>query len=67
MTWRMKLADWISGGELSRAVMEVVDLQKEVDDCFWYEEALIHIVHMETPRCANIGKRMAAVAREALE
>lgn len=78
MSWRMKLADWISGGELSR-VKDIVSVYKESADSRWdrlcvmaedrwsLQDALRGIAAMETPRCANIGKRMAKVAREAVE
>lgn len=77
MNWRHKLADWISGGELTdayqlarsqqehlRAVERV--LIKEVGEGLDLGVALRRIADMETPKCASIGRRMAAVAREAL-
>lgn len=66
MTWRMKLADWISGGELSRTVeLEIFEARCTIErhrmESSARGAALREIAHMETPRCANIGKRMAAL------
>lgn len=77
MTFREKLADWISGGEMSR-------YKKSRD--FWHSEAnrfekhawrifdkygllraaLTQIAEQETPSANATVKRMARIAREAL-
>jgi len=64
MTFRERLADWITGGELTNARKEVA--------WAWIEairraEHLQRIADMETPNCAPIGKRMAKAARDALK
>ena len=71
MTRRERLADWISGGALTRiakcafqfqalAVNRRVDRDKA-------EEALRNIAAMETPGANATVRRMAATAREALK
>ena len=82
MSIRYRLADWISGGELRwaqgqrlaalKSMMRMErererELQREV--AAWNRKcaALREIAAMETPRCAHIGKRMAARAREGLK
>jgi hypothetical protein len=71
MTFRERLADWISGGAVT---MFHNNWRFEADDkLYWIElsakrrEALRQIAAMETPNCASIGKRMAKIAREAME
>lgn len=77
MNWRHKLADWISGGELTDAYKLARSQQEHLsamernlftcrDSLFKYGLSLQKIADMETPKCASIGRRMAAVAREAL-
>lgn len=56
MTWRERLADWISGGVLPDAKAEE-DLRAALRD----------IAAMETPGANATVKRMARRAREALE
>lgn len=69
MNWRMRLADWISGGELSHLYMRKNILVKS--NQFWAgdsgikEEALRTIAAMETPSANATVKRMAKAAREA--
>jgi hypothetical protein len=71
MTLRERLADWISGGALTRAM----------DDAQWFDskrrqwadfaivrdDALHAIAAMETPKANATVKRMAKIAREAME
>ena len=77
MNRREKLADWISGGALTRA-RRLADCQMEEAE-FWYIEAtnadrlcdgrltaLRAIAAMETPSANATVKRMAKTAREAL-
>ena len=71
MTWRMKIADWISGGELTRTVeLEIFDarciIEKHRMESIARGAALREIAHMRTPRCASIGNRMADIAEDAL-
>jgi len=64
MTFRDRLADWISGGELTKARKEMawawITAMGRADQ-------LQRIAMMETPNCAHIGKRMAKAARDALK
>jgi hypothetical protein len=64
MTFREKLADWISGGEFSRLSIVTWEFRFIAKA---YEEALSEIAAMETPQANATVKRMAARAREALE
>lgn len=78
MTFRERLADWISGGALSRA-RDVRDkaldrLSREIDRrCDWiderhkYRSALREIAACETPNANATVRRMAKIAKEALE
>jgi len=78
MTFRERLADWITGGELTKARFDAGQWER----AFWSEHddhaikmgranchaaALCAISAMETPNCAPIGKRMAKAARDALK
>lgn len=59
-----RLADWITGGELTKAREEmtwawVTAMGRAIH--------LQRIADMETPNCAPIGKRMAKAARDALK
>lgn len=93
MTFREKLADWISGGKLSQAAVDVErlrQLMKKSHD--YYEEnfaefeklslgkiseairnlhaadaALREIIDQETPKANATVRRMAKIARKALE
>lgn len=71
MTWRERLADWISGGKLTEAMRLADGWQQRRD--YWAEfaiyrgEALRDIAAMETPGANGTVKRMAKRAREALE
>ena len=71
MTWRMKIADWISGGELTRLTVGSYNaddrLIREIKSADVAQAALREIAHMRTPRCASIGNRMADIAEEALK
>lgn len=63
MTFREKLADWISGGKLSAVN---VSLRASVRFMAEYEDALHRIKLQETPKANATVKRMASIAREAL-
>ena len=71
MDWRYKLADWISGGEMTRQV-EDADLARQWEQS-WTQEAIVgfkalsEIAAMETPGAAPAARRMANRAREALK
>ena len=71
MTWRERLADWISEGKLTEAMRLADGWQHRRD--YWSEfaiyrgEALRDIAAMETPNANATVKRMAKRAREALE
>ena len=78
MTFREKLADWISGGALSRAYVAVKQWneawEREFDDHTTTERraveqniALHRIAAMETPGANATVRRMAKTAREALQ
>lgn len=64
MNWREKLADWISGGALARARDAYCETQYERDHFF---HTLRDIAACETPKANATVKRMARIAREALE
>lgn len=64
MTFREKLADWISGGALSRA-REAEESGWECESFYWSQ--LHRIAAMETPGANATVRRMAKTAREALE
>lgn len=64
MNWRERLADWISGGELSRLMMQ----NDQLNEAYWAQrDALCAIAACETPAANATVKRMARLAREALE
>lgn len=72
MTWRERLADWISGGAVTRAKKNKFDdvqlivgsLVVQRNKC---KSTLERIAAMETPGANATVKRMARLAREALE
>ncbi len=64
MTWRERLADWISGGRLAGYMAATRDLNRQ---CLNMDVALRDIAAMETPNANATVKRMAKRAREALE
>ena len=64
MTLRERIADWISGGRLSR-LMAVND---QLDEACWVQiDALSAIAACEARGANATVKRMARIAREALE
>jgi hypothetical protein len=71
LTWRERLADWISGGALTRATIKQNGSQERM--LLWQNAAedaicaLRDIIAMQTPNMAHIGKRMAKRAQDALE
>lgn len=71
MTLRHKLADWISGGELTRLNREFNLLEEMSIDIVGSEfdarNALHQIIAQETPSANATVRRMARIAREALE
>lgn len=77
MTLRERLADWISGGALSRARGECVLISGDgvsyvtresvLSDSAMLFEALSRIASCETPSANATVRRMARIAREALE
>lgn len=77
MTWRERLADWISGGALTRARNHCVIITAEgsayvskgtiAADNAKLQQALRDIAAMETAGANGTVKRMARLAREALE
>ena len=63
MTLRERLADWISGGELSRLLMQ----NDQLNEAYWAQrDALCAIAACETFGANATVKRMARIAREAL-
>lgn len=82
MTIRDRIANWLADGVHEKAVRSnaeraersaraIAELSKEVMnlrlDLIECKGALSDIAAMETPNCANIGKRMAKRAREAMQ
>lgn len=71
MTFREKLADWISGGKITehreREIAAHSLALNYLSNADGYRDALLHIVHKSTPKMAHIGKRMAKIAQEALD
>ena len=78
MTFRERLADWISGGEIARRDVMIDNLsrnlEKERESRFnWiyeasrYAYALQDIINMQTPGANATVRRMANRAREALK
>ncbi len=64
MTLRERLADWISGGELSRLLIQ----NDQLNEAYWAQrDALCAIAACETHGANATVKRMARIAREALE
>lgn len=74
MTFREKIADWISGGALSLYGAKMQDEMRKDKFLLLGSEvsrlnamgALEKISAMETPKAAHAAKKMAAVANEAL-
>jgi len=59
MTLRERLADWISGGELSRLMMQ----NDQLNEAYWAQRyALTAIAACETPAANATVKRMALPA-----
>lgn len=71
MNWRHKLADWISGGELSRLTDDNRNFPGAIvaayEASFKRRVALRAIAACETPKANATVKRMARMAREAME
>lgn len=82
MTLRERIADWISGGAVSRAERERIDAlvtisrvarfceaQGHADRAAWnrLRHAIRSIAACETPGANATVRRMARIAREALE
>lgn len=71
MTWRERLADWISGGALEDARAETklheILWEDAYEKEYMYFAALRDIAAMETAGANATVKRMARRAREALE
>lgn len=70
MTFREKLADWLTGGNYQLR-KEIRDLNYKSMVEAWklsgeYEQALTEIAAQETPGANATVKRMAKIAREAL-
>jgi len=64
MTLRERIADWISGGELSRLLMQ----NDQLNEAYWAQRDALHkIAACETPGANATVKRMVRLAREALE
>ncbi len=64
MTIRARLTDRISGGELSRLMMQ----NDQLNEAYWAQlDAISAIAACETPGANATVKRMARLAREALE
>lgn len=77
MSWRMKVANWISGGEIERDSKALIQSIKDVsslmettkvlyDQRREYSNALWDIAAQEKPTSNSTVKRMARIANEAL-
>lgn len=64
MTWRTKLADWISGGAITRATE---DWTEGWEKAWELDCAMQAIIACETPNANATVKRMAKIAREAVK
>jgi hypothetical protein len=70
ITFRKKIADWISGGAITMANSNA-DFLRE-DRLYWIElsatrrEALMNIITQETPYANATVRRMVKIAKEAL-
>ena len=63
MTLRERIADWISGGELSR----LMAMNNQLNEAYWAQrDAFSAIAACETPGANATVRRMARIAREAL-
>lgn len=68
MTLREKIANWLTGGKYADAMIDSYRLHNHFAPGFWKrEDALDRIAAMETPGANATVKRMAKVAREAVE
>ena len=63
MTLRERIADWISGGRLSRLIAQ----NDQLNEAYWAQrDDLTAIAACETPGANATVRRMARIAREAL-
>lgn len=71
MNWRERLADWISGGAFSAAMsvarFSTSEMLRKHNIAAVRRNALLKIAAQETPSANATVKRMARIAREALE
>lgn len=67
MTLRHKLADWISGGEYMRLMIQVSRFDATVERMWASDDALLAIIAEEKPTSNATVRRMARIAREALK
>ncbi len=78
MTFRENIAEWISGGALSRERRRADDWMVEAEKCYdsaWkhfgesleFHTALHQIAAQETPSANATVKRMAKIAKDALK
>jgi hypothetical protein len=69
MTLRERLADWISGGDVTRTIdsLKVIHglIEQKNHTLVKQRQALREIAAMETPKANATVKRMAKIAREA--
>ena len=64
MTFRRRVADWISGGEISAYQKQA---ETEISRSIKYMDGLFDIIEMETLHPNSTVKRMVSRAREALK
>lgn len=70
MTIRERIADWISGGALTKAMIRSISWRRNADH--WADQhdnamdALRQITALETPKANATVRKMARIAREAL-
>jgi hypothetical protein len=67
VTLRERLADWISGGKYSANAIQAIRIHDFAARAWKAEDALDAIAAMETPKANATVRRMAKIAREALE
>lgn len=67
MNLRERLADWITGGQYSNKAIQANRLADFAKRAWEAEDALGEIAACETPGANATVKRMAKIAREAME
>lgn len=70
MTFRERLADWISGGALSKAreheATHELLYAEIVMECSWLEDRMRHIFHVTADSKSGTAQKIHRMAKEAL-